>query len=198
MLTFHSYPKSSDKLPPPPHEKTGPFSHYLASPGVWMSTLQTPHIGRHWPKKQLLIQGDLQESQVHMSDDHVKVTEYVKHLLIFPSHPEEVKAGAKPNREEAAGFLSPFLQNFPEPLAQWKKLLSWNSAQCFSLPQITGALSTILDSPKCLNWYFWSSEKATLVCSKYYSWKVFKFFVNLFYFSFSFLGLGKYKGNLMM
>lgn len=113
-----------------------------------MSTLQTTHIGRHWPKKPLLIQSDLQESQVQMSDDHVKVTGYVKHLLIFPSHPEEVKAGAKPNREEAAAFLSLFLQNFLEPHARWKKLLSRNSAQCFSLPQVTGALSTILDSPK--------------------------------------------------
>lgn len=192
MLTFHSYPKSSDKVPPPPHEKTGPFNHHLASLGVWMSTLQTTHIDRHWPKKQLLIQDDLQESQVYMSDDHVK------HLLIFPSHPEEVKAEAKPNRERGGGrFSFPISAKLPGAACTVEEtaLIEFSS---ILLPQITGALSTVLDSPKCLNWYFWSSEKATLVCSKYYPWKVFKFFVNLFYFSFSFFGLGKYKGNLMM
>ena len=29
-------------------------------------------------------------------------------------------------------------------------------------PQITGAFSTILGSPQCLNWYFQSSEEVTL------------------------------------
>lgn len=75
-----------------------------------MSTLQTTHIGRQWPKKQLLIQGDLQESQVHMSDDHVKVTEYVKHLLTFPSHPEEVKAGPNLTERRRQVFFPRFCQ----------------------------------------------------------------------------------------
>lgn len=151
MLTFHSYPKSSDKhrqLPthtphPPPQSPTPAIRRHWAIQSLpcssWRLNEHTRDdtVCRQQPKpaiKSRLSRQCSRRAKCMCQMTHVKVTEGVKFMFTFSSQPEDTGCARrgrtserkKTDRSSQCHWSHPPLQNFPQPHRAsmvWKRLL---------------------------------------------------------------------------
>lgn len=187
MLTFPFYPKFSDKGPSPPRKST--LGHSVTTrfyPGSeWAHKKQHTYV-HTCQKKHLLIQGspgNVQENKVHVSDDQVKMTD-LENVCFTMSTRRRRRYKQLPNltQKKATPFSFPVGQRSHScsvklPLATQcltglKNAAVWELRSIFLPTSNEGAYSTILDSPKCWNCYFWSSERQRLHALNGYSWQI--------------------------
>lgn len=154
--------------------------------GLNEHTRNNTHMYTSAKKKPLLIQGspgNVQENKVHVSDDQVEMRD-LENVCFTMSTRRHRRYKQLPNliQKKATPFSFPVGQRShscsvklplaTQCLAGLKNAAVWELCSIFLPTSNEGAYSTILDSPKCCNWYFWSTERQQLHALNGYSWQI--------------------------